>query len=52
MSAHLGSKRFESLILFVKFCVVFDFNLAEGLGLFHGEDVSLYVTTFSVFRFS
>ena len=47
-SAPLVSKRFESLILFVRFCVVFDLNLAERRGLFHGEDVSLYVTTFFV----
>ena len=47
-SASLVSKRFESLILFVKFCVAFDLNLAERRGLFHGEDVSLYVTTFFV----
>ena len=51
-SAPLVLKRFESLILFVRFCVVFYFNLAERRGFFHGEDVSLYVTTFSVFLFS
>ena len=48
-SASLVSKQFESLILFVKFCVAFDLNLAERRGLFRGEDVSLYVTTFFVF---
>ena len=47
-SASLDSKRFVSLLLFVIFCVVYDFNLAERRGLFHGEDVSLYVTTFFV----
>ena len=51
-SAPLISKRFESLILFVRFCVVFDFNLAECRALFHGEDVSLHVTTFSALPFS
>ena len=50
-SASLVSKRFESLILFVKFCVVFYLNLAESRGLFHGEDISLYVTTFLYFFF-
>ena len=50
-SAPLVSKRFESLILFVRFCVVFDFNLAERRGFFHGEDASLYVTTFYVTTF-
>ena len=50
-TAPLVSKRFESLILFVRFCVVFDFNLAERRGFFHGEDASLYVTTFYVTTF-
>ena len=50
-SAPLVSKRFESLVLFVKFCVVFDLNLAQRRGLFHGEDVSLYITTFSVYNY-
>ena len=51
-SAPLVPKRLESLILFVKFCVIFYFILAESRGLFHGEDASLYVTIFSVFLFS
>ena len=51
-SASLVSKRLKSLILFIKFYVAFDVNLAERGGWFHGEDVSLYVTTFSVFLFS
>ena len=51
-SAPSVSKRLENLIMFVKFCVVFYLNLAERRGLFHGEDVSLCVTTFSVFLFS
>ena len=47
-TAPLVSKRFESLILFVRFCVLFDFNLAERRSFFHGEDISLHVTTFFV----
>ena len=52
MSAPLGSKRLEILILFVSFWILFDFNLAESLGLLNGEGVSLIVTTFSVIVFS
>ena len=51
-SAPLVLKRFESLILFERFGVVFYFNLAERRSLFHGEDVSFYVTTSSVFLFT
>ena len=36
-SPPLVSKRFKSLILFVRFCVVFKFNLAEHRGFFYGE---------------
>ena len=51
-SAPLISRRFENLILFVKFCVVFGYNLAVRPGLLLLEDIYLYVTTFSVFLFS
>lgn len=42
------SKRFESLILFLRSCIIFDFGLAERQGLFHGEEASLYVATFFI----
>ena len=51
-SAPLVSKRLESLILSMWFCVAFDFNLVERQWLLQSEDVFLYVTTFSVLLFS
>ena len=53
-SATLVSKQSESVVIsFLRFYFVFNFNLAERQGLFHGEHVSLYVLlTISVFLFS